>query len=75
MKELESKFLNKKVRVVNVQTPFDKNTFMVGTCSFIGINSFLHKKQVTVDRCPIFIDDFNQVEIFDEGMSYWTGSK
>lgn len=75
MTELENKFLNQKVRVIGVETPFDKNVTMAGVCTFIGINEFLNKKQVTVSRCPIFLDNFDQVSLFDESMTYWTGSK
>lgn len=70
-----NQFLNQRVRVIGVETPFEKNATIVGICSFVGINKFLNKKQITVSKCPIFLNDFNQISLFDESMSYWTGSK
>lgn len=56
--------VGKKVIVTGVKTPFDRNARVVGICTFIGENEFLNKKQVTLERTPIFIDSFDQVKEF-----------
>ena len=54
--------IGKRVTVTGVNTPFEKNVKVVGLCTFIGENKFLNKKQVTLERTPIFIENFNQVK-------------
>lgn len=60
---MKENFTGQKVIVRKVETPFDKNATVIGICTFFGTNEFLNKKQVTVGRMPIFINDFNQVQL------------
>jgi hypothetical protein len=62
--QLKDAFLGKKVRVINVETPFDKRATVCGVCTFIGRNILLKKDQVTVDRMPIFLKSFDQVSLY-----------
>lgn len=61
--ELNDTYLGKRVRVVKIDTPFDKNATMTGLCTFIGRNTLLNKMQVTIDRTPIFLDSYKQVSL------------
>lgn len=63
--ELQTTYLGKKVQVINIETPFDKRATVVGACTFIGKNELLNKDQVTVDRMPIFLSNFNQVSLVE----------
>lgn len=65
MEDLKERFLGKKVLVI-CDSVFDKNKRWVGICTFIGMNTYLNKKQVTLDRNPLFIDSFDKVSLYIE---------
>jgi hypothetical protein len=67
MVDLENKFLYKRVVVSNVKFPNKKNESKIeGICTFIGKNPTLNKIQITVERMPIFLDSYDQVELAKE---------
>ncbi len=39
----------------------NEGQLLAGTCNYIGYNSFFNDKQVTIDRSPVRINNYNQV--------------
>jgi len=56
-------FLNKKVYVT------DNNDVLTGICTFIGYNKFLKCKQITIDRSPIRLKNYNLICTYYNPMS------
>jgi hypothetical protein len=55
--QAKDKFQGKMIRVRF------RNSWIVGTCDFIGINQFFNRKQVTVSRLPVNLKLFEEVEL------------
>jgi len=55
--EAKDKFLGKMVRAKF------RNSWVVGRCEFIGINEFLGWTQVTIQRLPVQLKSFDEVEL------------
>lgn len=66
------RFLNKKVRVKIPQRDRkgkvipNQYTPVTGICTFVGYNSALETKQITVDRFPISIGSYNEIQLIEE---------
>lgn len=57
--EAQAKFFGKMVKVKF------KGSWISGRCNFIGINEHLGWQQVTVDRLPVKLSSFDEVELFN----------
>lgn len=60
---LKQKFVGQKVKVINVETPFEKSTTIIGYCTGIGFNPLLKINQVVIGRTPFRVITFDQITI------------
>lgn len=63
MTELETKFLDKRIIVTGIETPFENNVTMSGICTRVGYNELLKRDQVCVGRTPLHIDSYDQIKL------------
>ena len=66
-----NRFLGKKVSVlindrdIYGKKVWNKYTPIVGICTNIGYNTILKENQITVDRTPVFVEDWSKVSLVE----------
>lgn len=61
-KQLQEKYHDKRVRVI-ADLLFSPKSVIIGKCDFIGYNQLLNKKQITIDRMPIFVESYEDLKL------------